>query len=788
MASAHKNSRTFFKCLATVLYFSAFLALSFPLLAEDSSGDTKKKKLSEEEEIAQMMDQLQQFKTSWEKKEQKTEAKEAAAPAPAAPAAAPVAAPAAPSAPVVVVPQQSIKITSQPAKPLPRSVQIKTDDGRILTLGLPPLRPERAAPQPVKTVEVKKPEEPKPAPVAPAAPKVEEKPAPKVEEKPVPEPVKAVEVKKTEEPKPEQPKPAPFIKAESSEDAVVVVQDDAARYQEAQAKPSVFPQKKAEVVVTIDEAKRLDRAQGQVLPADVAETHPATAGKTRSKWEAASQQKGPAKVEPPKPNAFAETFYLEPQQRQAYDVYDLDGFIFVKAPNRDLDTQYAIVTGFGGGAMKARAVPGLQTLDDAKKWTHDNLETAQFENVEIKKLRFGKKENPNAPVLYWVGQKAFATLEAAQQEVAMVQSVVESQGGNFTQTVLEAAQYIPQPEAKKPEEIKGPANFEREEELALKYLDQLDVGEKLFGVLQGEASGEKVTWQSFGETSWRKTNLDSPRYNSQVGYWTNRFVFKGLRFPMNTLDPFLEATISMDSTSSDFASNVKFFAGLEWRPFARNAWLFNYRPWGGISVLEWIKNYRFYIMAGDRKNLKDPIVGSADSDLLAGVQMFYEWGVELPPLDAPEPKTFSDFVERYVWGEYFGDYRYEKTNFSSEKVYNGILLNSSVIWGVKLPGIPLPENPITEDLVLMPYFRLEHINSTEFSFPYQNEYFVAVGCRWMPFRNYRYKENEWLSKTKLFMEYVGVGKVQHDRDGGSEPSNSIRKDLRFGVAFSSRRF
>ena len=204
--------------------------------------------------------------------------------------------------------------------------------------------------------------------------------------------------------------------------------------------------------------------------------------------------------------------------------------------------------------------------------------------------------------------------------------------------------------------------------------------------------------------------------------------------------------------------------------------------------MEWIKNYRFYVMYGDRKPLKDPSPGDADSDLIAGVQMFYEWGVELPPLDAPEPKAFSDFVERYVWGEYFGDYRYEKTNFSSEKAYNGILANSSLILGVKLPGIPLPENPIHEELMLMPYVRFEHINSDTHSFPYQNHFFLAAGCRWMPFRSYRYKENEWLSKTKVFVEYVGIGKVEHTKGDNPETSNSIRQDLRFGVAFSSRRY
>ena len=65
--------------------------------------------------------------------------------------------------------------------------------------------------------------------------------------------------------------------------------------------------------------------------------------------------------------------------------------------------------------------------------------------------------------------------------------------------------------------------------------------------------------------------------------------------------------------------------------------------------------------------------------------------------------------------------------------------------------------------------------------------FVAVGLRWMPFRNYRYKESEWLSKFKVFGEFVGIGKVQNFRQDEEAP-NAIRNDFRVGINFSSRRF
>ena len=134
-----------------------------------------------------------------------------------------------------------------------------------------------------------------------------------------------------------------------------------------------------------------------------------------------------------------------------------------------------------------------------------------------------------------------------------------------------------------------------------------------------------------------------------------------------------------------------------------------------------------------------------------------------------------------------GDYTVQKTNFSSEKSFNALLANSSVMIGIKLPGIPLPHNIINDELVLMPYLRFEQTANSSFSFWYQNYYFIATGLRIMPFRTYRWKENEWLSTTRIFAEWIGIGRDQYLKQDG-EPSTKVDYDLRFGVSFSSRRF
>ncbi len=504
------------------------------------------------------------------------------------------------------------------------------------------------------------------------------------------------------------------------------------------------------------------------------------------KAPAAAKKAAPAVPAPPRvKNIFAEAFYMNPDQKLRYQTSELDGFVFVETSGKGGKPEYSMVTDFGGSVIRTQKLGHFEDLQAARKWINAHLETQNFEGVEVRKLKFADPQGGERE-LYWVGNKTFQTPDKAFAEVAMVKTAVETGGGDFAGMVKEA-QTVPQlPEEQAAVQI-TPAEFEKQERVVLKMLDSIDVGNKIFGPFQGEGSGESIVWQSFGETSWRLTNLDSRHYDSQVGFWTNRLVFKGIRAPLSTIDPFVESTIAMESNGTDFKNTMKLWGGLEWRPFSQNSWLLNYRPWT-LPLLEWIRNYRLYVMYGERFNLKDEIGGgSADTDLNYGVQIFYEWGADLPPAGEGEPSSVPDYLREYIWGEYFGNYRFEKTNFGIEDDFNAWIFNSSVIVGFRLPGIPLPPNPVNDELVLMPYMHFEHVNNSEFSFPFQNQYFVGAGVRWMPFRTYRFKENEWLSKVKVFGEYVGVGDVQNTKQNGEAPY-AVRYDWRVGVSMSSRRF
>jgi len=215
-----------------------------------------------------------------------------------------------------------------------------------------------------------------------------------------------------------------------------------------------------------------------------------------------------------------------------------------------------------------------------------------------------------------------------------------------------------------------------------------------------------------------------------------------------------------------------------------------YRPFRGIKALDkywwtsWIKNIRGHIDYHNRFAIKDPVTGSPDHDWRAGVDVFKEWGIEIPEEGKPD----------LWWGEYFGQYEFRKTNFSfvaQENGYNTFLANSRVILGVKWPTFPLPDNPINNRLTLMPYMGTEWINNNHLGgLFFENRYFIFAGVRWMPFRNKRFEKREWLYKIKFFYEFAGIGAVQHTKShpDESEPSFSIRNDHRFGVNISSNRF
>ncbi len=482
---------------------------------------------------------------------------------------------------------------------------------------------------------------------------------------------------------------------------------------------------------------------------------------------------------------FRDSFYAPPLLKVKYDIYEIDGFLLVRDSRPRFRSNFAVVTDFEGPVLESRVLKRIYTIDEAREFIEKNARVIYFERIPIRELPLIDQEGATV-TRYWVGQKAFPTLELAKAHVAETKTAIEMTGGNFDEAVQLVNEFFPEEPAPTREETK--ANFEREEELALKMMDWLGVGDQLYGPLTGTAMGERILWQSFGETSFRATNFTKERYDNQVAYWTNRMVFKGIKFLGEpTFDPYVEATVALDTHGQNFTKYIDLVAGVEYRPFGRSAFLENFNI-DGLYLLRFARGYRLYVQYMERKALSDAIEDSADTDLRAGVDIFYEWGLDLerPWVEAKRARL-SDWISDYIWGEYYGSYRWVKTDFSPNKKFHSWILNSNVTLGVKWPRIPLPKNPVNDEFLLMPYVRFEHVTNPNRDFYYQNQMSLAAGIRWMPFRSYQFENDEWLFKTKLFAEYVGIGNIHHP--GPAKSAAGIPKyDIRFGVNVSYRRF
>jgi hypothetical protein len=250
----------------------------------------------------------------------------------------------------------------------------------------------------------------------------------------------------------------------------------------------------------------------------------------------------------------------------------------------------------------------------------------------------------------------------------------------------------------------------------------------------------------------------------------------------------VEAIGALESQGANFPKHLDLVAGLEYRPLGRVDFFENFN-FDGLYILKFMRNFRFYIQYMERKNLSDEILNSPDTDTVGGMDVYYEWGtdLDLPWVNRGRPSRWTDWIDRYVWGEYFGNYHYKRTNFSSIDGYHALVYNSSLILGLKWPSIALPRNPINDEFLLMPYVRFEHTTVPRRSdLSFDNRIFVAAGIRWMPFRSYQFEHNEWLFKTRIFGEYVGVGGVHHP--GGAAPDDIPNRDWRAGIAFSYKRY
>ncbi len=475
-------------------------------------------------------------------------------------------------------------------------------------------------------------------------------------------------------------------------------------------------------------------------------------------------------------------FVLSHTAKLERDVYEVEGFTLVYHPAKDWNSAYSIVTGFKGDVLTTHILKDVNSVEDARKYFLKNVKPHSFRGINIRELSLASKSGPGMK-LYWVGNRAFRSLKDAQKSVGIIKKNIEAQGGSFKRAVVKMREISKEPPP--PPKPGKPARAELEEEYAFKALDWLGFTEYLYGPFYGEPAGEKILYQSTFETTYRTTNFTKRDFNALTGFWSHRLVFRGIRFiGGTTVDPYIEAIPSWQSDPSDFATNLEVGAGLEWRPLVRNAFLQNYQPYG-LPILDWIRNTRVFLAYSQRKNIKDKYDDAViTNNLRAGVDLFKEWGIDLPSLDVISGESPYFKKSDLFWAELFLQYFYNKTNFSSEPNYQSIQNTEAIRVGIKLPRFPLPDNPINKEFLLMPYWVFENNVNHEHSFFFQNRFYYGYGVRWMPFRDYRFANNEWLFKTKIFFEYYP--EIHY---GQEKPASEVpEQDIRIGLNMSFRRF
>ncbi|MBI4550119.1 MAG: hypothetical protein HY714_04260 [Candidatus Omnitrophica bacterium] len=481
-------------------------------------------------------------------------------------------------------------------------------------------------------------------------------------------------------------------------------------------------------------------------------------------------------------NLLRDTFYLSHAAKLEREVFEVEGFTLLMNPAPAWNSNFSVVTGFKNGLLTSHILKDVNSVDDARAYFQKNMVLHESHDVAIREVNLPMREGAGIK-LYWIGNRAFRSKEDAEKSLEVVKKSVEDQGGDFQKAVRKAREISREPLPPKKEG--KPARAELEEEFAFKALDWLGFTEYLYGPFYGEPSGEKILYQTTFEGTYRATNLDEKHFDASTGFWSHRLVFRGIRFVAGTtLDPYIEAVPALQTEGRDFASNLEVSAGLEWRPLIRNAFLQNYQPYG-LPILDWLRNTRLFIAYTQKKNLKGKYDDEVKThNLRAGIGLFKEWGVDLPSLDVIMGENPYFKKGDLFWGELFTEYIYNKTNFSSGDDFDGILSTVAFKIGVKWPRFPLPDNPVNEEFLVMPYFLFEDVRNNEHAFFFQNRYFFGWGVRFMPFRDYRFANNEWLFKTKIFIEYLHEAHYTKDKPVSEVPEN----DFRVGVNMSLNRF
>ncbi|MBI3266823.1 MAG: hypothetical protein HYZ67_07205 [Chlamydiae bacterium] len=466
--------------------------------------------------------------------------------------------------------------------------------------------------------------------------------------------------------------------------------------------------------------------------------------------------------------------------QQKCGVESYQGFLFLENLEEGWNSNYAIVSNFEGASIESQVLWGTENFNAVKTLIDQNLKTFLYQDVQIRELVIPVK-NSEKISLFWVGQKAYPTQEEAQKAVdrALAEGVSPKEMVEHEEEVPEIA-----PQSAIPSETQSTST----EGLDQAKISQgqipsaeatpypLHVDEKIKQVAipgtEVEPEQDRFYWQTFGEFTWRRTNLDAPNkdnpdyFNDVVGFHSLRLIMRGMRFYEGgpTLDPYVEATFSMATNDTPFENKLVAVAGVEYR-LLDNIAVLKQNPW-----LEWLTSLRLFGQYMDLSHLRQTDTAATTYDARAGMGLYKDWGWD-KPFDQEEREPFY----HYLWGELFMENAWKKTDFNRED-YNSMTWSDVAWFGLKFPWIgDIPP--------LMPYAKVE-FTASQRDFFFQNRVFFGYGLRYMPFHTSRFKGSEWLYNFKIFAEYDDIESYFKDEPPDDRPD----WDFRVGVKIDINRF
>jgi hypothetical protein len=258
--------------------------------------------------------------------------------------------------------------------------------------------------------------------------------------------------------------------------------------------------------------------------------------------------------------------------------------------------------------------------------------------------------------------------------------------------------------------------------------------------------GENFAFLTFGDWSYRQTNIYRKNYDYTGGWSYARLVWRSKVVPLGI---YVSGVIANSNCDKTWENNYVVGVGVERYIFEDEE-----------SVSGLPGNIRFYFEYLRIGYTKEKGVNWFPSyDLRVGFDIYKDYGIGRNKLN------------RLSWAEIWGNLGWQKTNFYIEN-YNSIVVGLNVKAGFRLPK----NTPFS----LMPYGVADVSWVGRHDFYWQNRGLIGIGLRIMPFAK---AKSELLNRLKIFTEYFFTVEYFKDKPAGYIPGYDFRVGVIYSIGF-----